>query len=148
MIAFTYGGLHTVDEVSESDYKSCTTGNSISSDSSGATTITLKTAGKHYFICATPGHCSQGMKLAVTVQAGKKAPAPTPEAAPPSSTTPTTPSDATPPTTTTPTSTSPSTTTPTTTSTTATKSATTTHSPSIAILLSMMAVALLKQVLS
>ena len=35
-IVFNYGAGHTVDEVSESDYKSCTLGNSISSDSSEA----------------------------------------------------------------------------------------------------------------
>ncbi|KAH0911698.1 hypothetical protein HID58_035019 [Brassica napus] len=58
---------HTVDEVSENDYKSCTLGNSITSDSSGTTTIDLKTTGPRYFICGIPGHCSTGMKLAVTV---------------------------------------------------------------------------------
>ncbi|RWR92464.1 blue copper-like protein [Cinnamomum micranthum f. kanehirae] len=142
-LVFNYGGLHTVDEVKESDYKSCTTGNSISTDSSGATTIPLKTPGKHYFICATPGHCSLGMKIAVkVVAAAKNATADTPESAPPSITTTTTPSEATPPTTTpTSTSTSPSTTT---TTTTTTNSATL-HSPSITILLNMVAVALLKQ---
>ncbi|PKI45581.1 hypothetical protein CRG98_033897 [Punica granatum] len=65
-LAFNYGGGHTVDEVSQSDYSSCTTGNSISSDSSGSTTIPLKTAGTHYFICGSMGHCAGGMKLAVT----------------------------------------------------------------------------------
>ncbi|XP_010521294.1 PREDICTED: blue copper protein-like [Tarenaya hassleriana] len=66
-LLFSYGAGHTVDEVTQSDYQSCTTGNSISSDSSGSTSITLKTAGTHYFICAAPAHCSAGMKLAVTV---------------------------------------------------------------------------------
>ena len=71
MTAFNYGAGHTVDEVKESDYKSCTAGNSISTDSSGATTIALKSAGTHYFICSVPGHCSGGMKLVVTVKSGK-----------------------------------------------------------------------------
>ncbi|KAJ6337589.1 hypothetical protein OIU76_007297 [Salix suchowensis] len=62
-------GGHTVDEVSASDYSTCTTGNAITSDSSGATTVALKTAGTHYFICGVPGHCGGGMKLAVTVAA-------------------------------------------------------------------------------
>lgn len=75
-IVFNYGAGHTVDEVKESDYKSCTTGNSLSTDSSGTTTITLKTAGTHYFICAAPAHCDGGMKLAVKVKANKKASAP------------------------------------------------------------------------
>ena len=70
-----------MDEVKEKDYKSCTTGNSVSTDSSGATTIALKTAGTHYFICAAPGHCTGGMKLAITVKA-KKATAPAPAPAP------------------------------------------------------------------
>lgn len=70
LIVFNYGSGHTVDEVSGSDYNSCTVGNAITSDSSGATTITLKTAGTHYFICGVPGHCGSGMKLAVTVGSG------------------------------------------------------------------------------
>ncbi|KAF8034951.1 hypothetical protein BT93_C1086 [Corymbia citriodora subsp. variegata] len=69
-LAFNYGGGHTVDEVSKSDYDSCTVGNAITTDSSGATTIPLKTAGTHYFICGAAGHCSSGMKLAVSVKAG------------------------------------------------------------------------------
>ena len=64
---FNYGGGHTVDEVSGSDYNSCTASNSISSDSTGATTVTLNKPGTHYFICGALGHCSNGMKLAVTV---------------------------------------------------------------------------------
>ncbi|KAL2520699.1 blue copper protein-like [Forsythia ovata] len=68
-LVFNYPSGHTVDEVNEKDYSSCSTGNSITTDSSGATTVALKTAGKHYFICGVPGHCSGGMKLAVTVAA-------------------------------------------------------------------------------
>ncbi|XP_019153382.1 PREDICTED: blue copper protein-like [Ipomoea nil] len=68
-LVFNYPSGHTVDEVSGSDYKSCSGANSISTDSSGATTIPLKTAGKHYFICSVPGHCSGGMKLEVNVEA-------------------------------------------------------------------------------
>lgn len=67
---FKYGSGHTVDEVTSSDYGSCTIGNSITTDNTGSTTIPLKTAGKHYFICGVIGHCSGGMKLAVTVAAG------------------------------------------------------------------------------
>ncbi|KAF8404656.1 hypothetical protein HHK36_009544 [Tetracentron sinense] len=70
MTVFNYGGGHTVEEVSSTDYTSCTVGNSISSDSSGSTTITLKTAGSRYFICGVMGHCGSGMKLAVTVGGG------------------------------------------------------------------------------
>lgn len=66
---FTYPPGHTVDEVSASDYKTCTVGNAISSDSSGSTSVSLKTAGPHYYICGVPGHCGGGMKLSVTVSA-------------------------------------------------------------------------------
>ncbi|VVA92194.1 unnamed protein product [Arabis nemorensis] len=69
-IVFNYGAGHTVDEVSENDYKSCTLGNSITSDSSGTTTIALKTTGPRYFICGIPGHCAGGMKLAIAVASG------------------------------------------------------------------------------
>lgn len=72
-LVFNYGSGHTVDEVSDSDYKTCTVGNSISTDSSGATKIALKTAGTHNFICAVMGHCTGGMKLAVNVAAGSTA---------------------------------------------------------------------------
>ncbi|KAG5612696.1 hypothetical protein H5410_023977 [Solanum commersonii] len=95
-LAFNYPSGHTVDEVSSSDYASCTTGNSITSDSSGATTIPLKTAGTHYFICSVMGHCGGGMKLAVTVAAaggsGGGSTTPSPDTTTPTSgtTTPTT----------------------------------------------------------
>nr|CAB3470015.1 unnamed protein product [Digitaria exilis] len=81
-LVFTYAsGAHTVDEVSAADYASCSSSNALSSDSTGSTTVTLKTAGKHYFICGVAGHCSSGMKLAVDVAAAK-APTPAPAPAP------------------------------------------------------------------
>ncbi|KAL6633512.1 hypothetical protein ACP70R_026183 [Stipagrostis hirtigluma subsp. patula] len=84
-LVFNYAkGLHTVAEVSAAEYMSCTATNPIGSDSSGATTVALKTPGSHYFICSIPGHCGGGMKLAVTV-GGSSSPAT------PSSPTPTTP---------------------------------------------------------
>ncbi|XP_077224586.1 mavicyanin-like [Tasmannia lanceolata] len=124
---FNYGaGAHSVDEVSASDYKSCATGNSITSDSSGTTSITLKTAGTHYFICGVIGHCSLGMKMAVPVGAA-------------TTTSPSTPTTTTPPSSTT---TSPPTPTTTTTTTTSSHSASNAISPSMGILL--FGVALLK----
>ncbi|KAE8669133.1 Blue copper protein [Hibiscus syriacus] len=62
--------ISCLDEVSSSDYSTCTVGNEIRSDKSGATTITLKTAGTIYFICGVPGHCADGMKLAIKVESG------------------------------------------------------------------------------
>ncbi|KAJ6843376.1 putative blue copper protein [Iris pallida] len=87
-LVFNYaGGAHSVSEVSAGDYKACSTSNSISSDSSGATTIPLKTAGAHYFICGIPGHCSGGMKLSVSVSGPSSS---SPGSTTPSSTTPST----------------------------------------------------------
>ncbi|KAJ9699564.1 hypothetical protein PVL29_008249 [Vitis rotundifolia] len=57
---FNYGGGHTVDEVSASDY-----------NSTGTTTISIRKAGTHYFICGVIGHCDSRMKLVVTVELGK-----------------------------------------------------------------------------
>ncbi|RVW65374.1 Blue copper protein [Vitis vinifera] len=84
-LVFNYGGGHTVDEVSASDYSTCTVGNAITSDSTGATTISLKKTGTHYFICGVIGHCGSGMKLAVTVESGKTTAPPTSSSATPSS---------------------------------------------------------------
>ncbi|KAJ0981427.1 hypothetical protein J5N97_009682 [Dioscorea zingiberensis] len=100
-LAFNYApGVHTVAEVSSSDYDSCSTSNAINTDSSGTTTVALKTSGTRYFICGVPGHCSNGMKLSVTVAGSSNSTPSTPTSpstttpattiTPPSSTTPTT----------------------------------------------------------
>uniref|UniRef100_A0ACD5VDG2 Uncharacterized protein n=1 Tax=Avena sativa TaxID=4498 RepID=A0ACD5VDG2_AVESA len=82
-LVFNYaGGAHNVAEVSAADYASCSAANALSSDASGTSTVALKTAGKHYFICGVAGHCSSGMKLAVTVAAAATAAAPPPKASP------------------------------------------------------------------
>lgn len=91
-LAFNYaGGAHTVDEVSAADYASCSASNALSSDSTGTTSIALKTSGKHYFICGVSGHCSNGMKLVVDVADASPTPSPATTPATPS-TTPTSPS--------------------------------------------------------
>ncbi|KAF5190139.1 Early nodulin-like protein [Thalictrum thalictroides] len=106
-LVFNYGGSHTVDVVNKGDYDSCNTGNTLESHSDGSTKITLSKAGPMYFTCSAFGHCSGGMKLAVTVSAASTTP---------SNGTPTTPSTTTPspttPSTETPSSTTPSGTTP------------------------------------
>ncbi|KAG8076836.1 hypothetical protein GUJ93_ZPchr0006g42812 [Zizania palustris] len=72
---FNYaGGMHTVAEVSAAEYASCSANNALTSDSSGTTSIPLKTPGKHYFICGVSSHCSNGMKLVVDVAAASPAP--------------------------------------------------------------------------
>jgi len=70
-LVFNYASkVHTVTEVSQSDYSSCSGTNALASDNSGATTVTLNSAGTHYYICNIAGHCAGGMKLAVTVGGG------------------------------------------------------------------------------
>ncbi|KAG2654177.1 blue copper protein-like [Panicum virgatum] len=113
-LVFNYAkGLHTVVEVSAAEYMACTAASPLGSDSSGATTVPLKTPGTHYFVCSITGHCAAGMKLAVTVGGSSSPATPTPTT-PRTSPTPTTPytTPATPTTTpyTTPTTTTPYTT--------------------------------------
>lgn len=74
-LVFNYAkGLHTVAEVSAADYLACAAANALGSDASGATTVPLKTGGKHYFICTITGHCAGGMKLEVTVSGSGSGP--------------------------------------------------------------------------
>ncbi|XP_031277594.1 uclacyanin-3-like [Pistacia vera] len=68
-LIFNYGGTHEVDEVKKSDYDNCVSSNAIDSHDDGNTRINLTTVGTKYFICPTAGHCTGGMKLAVTVAA-------------------------------------------------------------------------------
>ncbi|XP_044367379.1 blue copper protein-like [Triticum aestivum] len=96
-LVFNYaGGGHNMAEVSAADYASCSAANALSSDGSSATTIALKTAGKHYFICGVTGHYSNDMKpavdIAATTAASPPKASPTPDTPDTPSTTPTSPS--------------------------------------------------------
>lgn len=86
-LLFQYSLLHSVMEVSKSDYDSCQTSNALQSFSNGNTQITLSKPGNMYFICGTPGHCAGGMKIAVNAQGAANAgsPAVSPASAPTSS---------------------------------------------------------------
>ncbi|CAD6250056.1 unnamed protein product [Miscanthus lutarioriparius] len=109
-LVFQYSMLHTVAEVSSADYSACSASNSIQSYSDQNTKIALTAPGTRYFICGTPGHCGNGMKLAVTV-AAVAATTPPASSSPPA--TPAAPGADTPPETTTPsTSTTPAATSP------------------------------------
>ncbi|OEL28986.1 hypothetical protein BAE44_0009996 [Dichanthelium oligosanthes] len=68
-LVFQYSAAHTVAEVSSADYSACSASNSLQSYSDQNTKIALAAPGTRYFICGTPGHCGNGMKLAVTVSA-------------------------------------------------------------------------------
>ncbi|CAL5087901.1 unnamed protein product [Urochloa decumbens] len=67
-LVFNYPSAeHTVTEVGKNDYFACSGGSALSSDRSGSTNVTLTGPGTRYFICNIPGHCTIGMRLAVTV---------------------------------------------------------------------------------
>ncbi|KAJ4892333.1 Uclacyanin-2 [Raphanus sativus] len=89
VLEFKYGSSHSVDVTTKAGYDNCDTSLSTVNHSGGDTKIELKTAGANYYICPTPGHCLNGMKLAVTVVSGTPA-APTPPSSTPG-TPPTTP---------------------------------------------------------
>ena len=87
-----------MDEVSKSDYDSCSSGNSLQSYNDQNTKITLDKPGSRYFICGTASHCSGGMKLAVNVggSGGGSSPPSTPTTTPSSGSSPDSPSTTTP----------------------------------------------------
>ncbi|XP_010258754.1 PREDICTED: uclacyanin-2-like [Nelumbo nucifera] len=66
-LVFSYGGLHSLAEVSKSDYDSCNIGNYIRLSSNGNDVVKLSQPGQRYFLCPTSNHCDEGMKLAITV---------------------------------------------------------------------------------
>ncbi|KAG6497554.1 mavicyanin-like [Zingiber officinale] len=66
-LLFQYSSQHSVTEVGESDFNACSSSNSIQTYTDQSTKISLTEPGSRYFICGTPGHCSGGMKLEVSV---------------------------------------------------------------------------------
>lgn len=73
-----------MDEVSQSDYNSCTAGNALNVYSGGQNTVPLRKSGPMYFMCPSFGHCGGGMKLSITVAAASTPTTPaTPTATPP-----------------------------------------------------------------
>ncbi|XP_066326419.1 chemocyanin-like [Miscanthus floridulus] len=87
-------GAHDVVEVDKSGYDGCSTSNAANTTQNGPATVTL-TSGTHYYICGFTGHCSAGMKLAVTVGSGSSPstpPTPGTGGSPSPPSTPTTPS--------------------------------------------------------
>ncbi|KAL0425738.1 UNVERIFIED_CONTAM: hypothetical protein Sradi_1108600 [Sesamum radiatum] len=81
-LSFTYDGTHAVEEVTQSDYQSCSSSNPVNAFPPSPTTVPLTATGTRYFICPRSNHCSQGMKLAVTVSAGGSSPPPSGGASP------------------------------------------------------------------
>eukprot|EP01018_Ginkgo_biloba_P011359 Gb_14088 [translate_table: standard] len=83
-LVFKYTSFHSLVEVNKAGYDSCSTANSVRTHSDGNTVITLSSAGKRYFICGTPGHCSGGMKVEVDTQLAVSAPKTSPASPSPS----------------------------------------------------------------
>ncbi|CAO2841217.1 unnamed protein product [Amaranthus hypochondriacus] len=75
-------GAHTVGQVNKANFDACGTSNTIGQiQTTSPATITLTTAGTHYFICTLPGHCGANQKLSVVVT-GTSATTPAPAPAP------------------------------------------------------------------
>ncbi|CAI9262518.1 unnamed protein product [Lactuca saligna] len=62
-------GDHDVAEVSAAAYGPCTATNPISLVTTGPASLTLTTAGTHYYICTFASHCQLGQKLTINVSA-------------------------------------------------------------------------------
>ncbi|KAK8940621.1 hypothetical protein KSP39_PZI010180 [Platanthera zijinensis] len=84
-LIFSYSPTsHDVAEVNKANYATCTAAGAIKTYNSGNDVIPLRSAGKRYFICGVPGHCTSGMKLEVhVIAAAATAPSPSSGAAPP-----------------------------------------------------------------
>ncbi|OMO81116.1 Plastocyanin-like protein [Corchorus capsularis] len=100
ILVFNYvTGAHDVAEVTRQAYQSCNGSNPLSNFTTGPTRITLRNSGEHFYICAFPGHCSAGQKLAINVTGSSTAtppssspsPTPSPSTETPPSSSPTTP---------------------------------------------------------
>ncbi|XP_022948201.1 blue copper protein-like isoform X4 [Cucurbita moschata] len=85
VISFVYSANHDVVEVKEVDFGSCSGSNPIEKHTGGNTAITLSTAGKRFFICGVPGHCTAGMKVQIDTLAASSPPHATPSSPPPAS---------------------------------------------------------------
>ncbi|MCO5558068.1 hypothetical protein L7F22_011644 [Adiantum nelumboides] len=90
-LVFSYGGLHSVVQVSENDYNTCSTANALSTGTGGNTVVKLENQQTYYFICGVATHCGSGMQLTVTVGGDSSSPSTettTPTSKTPPSTTP------------------------------------------------------------
>ncbi|KAK6253040.1 hypothetical protein QUC31_014760 [Theobroma cacao] len=81
-LIFQYTPNHDVLEVRKADYDSCQTSSPIQTYNNGNTVISLSSPGKRYFICGTPGHCSQGMQIEIDTLATSTPPATSPSTPP------------------------------------------------------------------
>ncbi|KAJ4980578.1 hypothetical protein NE237_031415 [Protea cynaroides] len=77
-LIFQYSPPHNVLEVTKANYDSCQATSTRQAHTDGNTVIRLTKAGKRYFTCGVPGHCSQGMKLQVRTLATSASTPPSP----------------------------------------------------------------------
>ncbi|KAK4563318.1 hypothetical protein RGQ29_005718 [Quercus rubra] len=64
-VVFNYGpGEHDVNSVNQQGYDTCTVSSGAKTYETGSDIIKL-VKGKNYFICSFPGHCTNGMKIAI-----------------------------------------------------------------------------------
>lgn len=64
-LIFSFGPIHSVIEVPKADYDACTINTPLQAFTGGAASVNLASQGIRYFICGTPGHCAQGMKIQI-----------------------------------------------------------------------------------
>ncbi|KAL2525113.1 Cupredoxin superfamily protein [Abeliophyllum distichum] len=69
---------HNVHRVNGTAFQQCMPPADSEALTSGSDVITLATQGRKWYICGVGKHCSNGMKLAITVSAEVYAPAPAP----------------------------------------------------------------------
>ncbi|XP_057443455.1 blue copper protein-like [Lotus japonicus] len=68
-LVFSYTPVNDVVEVNQQGYATCTIANAIGTYDTGETVIPLTGPGTRYFVCGRLGHCQQGLKIEVPVQA-------------------------------------------------------------------------------
>ncbi|KAK6236185.1 hypothetical protein QUC31_019943 [Theobroma cacao] len=76
-------GSHDVARVTRANFDACNSATPLLLLSNGPANFTLNETGDHYFLCAFPGHCSAGQRLAINVSAAASSPAPQPSTPPP-----------------------------------------------------------------
>ncbi|KAI9125781.1 hypothetical protein K1719_003199 [Acacia pycnantha] len=72
---------HDVAEVTKANYDSCNTSSPLALYNNPPVRVTLNKSGEHYYLCAVPGHCAGGQKLAINVT-GASSPATSPSPSP------------------------------------------------------------------
>ncbi|XVE98351.1 hypothetical protein REPUB_Repub03eG0098900 [Reevesia pubescens] len=72
-------GSHDVASVTRENYDACNASSPLLLLSNSPANVTLNQTGPHYFLCAFPGHCGAGQKLAINVSAAASSPSPSPQ---------------------------------------------------------------------